>query len=173
MIGKPSTVLGISPGSRYIGVAVLSGTELRDWRLKVFPGRWSEAKGEKVRLTIEDYFKIYRPDAVAVKRVHPSRGSLYLSEVIKHINGAAKQHGLRPHLFSLEAVKYYLAQGRKINKKLLAEIVAARFPILFHQLHRETSQKNQYYARVFEAVALAITCHDRIDQQPESTSKAN
>ena len=160
-------ILGISAGSRYIGIAVLNGTELIDWKLKSFPGKWTNEKEEKVKRTIEDYFKLYRPNAVSVKIIYPSRSSSQIHTVLKYINELARWHRIWLYQFSIEQVKQKFFKDKKSNKKEIAEMVAAMFPILFHQLHQKTHNKNLYYMRVFEAVALAVVCRDHIDKKCE------
>ena len=44
MVKKIITIIGINPGTRYLGISVFHGSELRDWRVKVVQGK--TVKGE-------------------------------------------------------------------------------------------------------------------------------
>ena len=71
MIREPITILGISPGTKYLGIAVLRGPELRDWRVKAFKGRWSEGKLGKIEAVLASLVARYDPDILAVKASIP------------------------------------------------------------------------------------------------------
>ena len=44
MINEPVRIIGINPGTRYLGIAVFIGPEPREWRIKIFNGKWSKEK---------------------------------------------------------------------------------------------------------------------------------
>ena len=64
MMKKPKTILGINPGAKYLGIAVFQGSELKDWRIKVFKGKWSKEKMDKVLEIISDYIFVFDVDAI-------------------------------------------------------------------------------------------------------------
>ena len=39
MTNKPLKILAINPGTRYLGIAVFVGTDLREWAVKVIKGK--------------------------------------------------------------------------------------------------------------------------------------
>ncbi len=56
---KPLTVLGINPGSRYLGIAVFQGPELREWRVKVIKGKGLKERIEKVKEIVSSFIELY------------------------------------------------------------------------------------------------------------------
>jgi len=75
MIQEPLKILGINPGMRYLGLAVLYGQELLDWRIKVLDGKWSNEKIKKAIKILSDFFYQYEPTVMVIKKLHPSRRS--------------------------------------------------------------------------------------------------
>ncbi|GAF91324.1 unnamed protein product, partial [marine sediment metagenome] len=45
---KTLKIIGINPGTRYLGISVFQDSDLRDWRIKVFQEKWSEHKIKKI-----------------------------------------------------------------------------------------------------------------------------
>ena len=161
---EPIKILAINPGSRYIGMAFFQGSELRDWGIKVVKGRWSKDKMKKIRLIVSDFIERYGPNVLAIKRLHPSRGSERLKQLVRRIKGLAKRKGLEVYQYSIKELEAFFSPDVRINKKQMAEIVASEYPALFHELERERSHRNPYYIRMFEAVALGSMCFRHLDR---------
>lgn len=179
MAKKPLTVLAINPGSKYLGIAVLEGEVLKDWRIKVLKGKWSKEKLDRAGEIVTGLIKHHRPDVLALKRLHPSRSSLHLSSLREKIKNIARKMKVPVRQYSIQEIKDFFSPEERINKKSLAGIIAARLPDLFHDLEREKGSKNPYLMRMFEAVALGIVCFHQIDNQltevksPRNSSSPN
>jgi Holliday junction resolvasome RuvABC endonuclease subunit len=162
---KPLTILAINPGSRYLGIAVLQGEWLKDWRIKVLKGKWSKEKFDRAEEIIIKLIEHHKPAALAIKKLHPSRSSLNLSYLVERIKDLAHLKGLPIHQYSIQEIKDFFSPADKINKKGLAGIIAARLPDLFHDYQGEQRRKNPYLTRMFEAVAIGIVCFYEIDKK--------
>lgn len=160
---KPLTIIGINPGTRYLGICVLSGSELRDWRIKALKGKWSKEKMEKIKGIVSGLIKCYEPDALAIKKLNPNRSSLNLNMLVAGTLELAKRKGLKVLRYSIKDIEAFFSDER-INKKKLAEIIASQHPVLFNELNKEKTQRNPYYIRMFEAVALASVCLHQLDK---------
>jgi hypothetical protein len=57
------------------------------------------------------------------------------------------------------------APGSKLNKRKLAELLAAMYPALVYDFQREAENRNPYRVRMFEAVALAAVCWQEIENK--------
>ncbi|MCU0597486.1 MAG: hypothetical protein MUC98_18755, partial [Desulfobacterota bacterium] len=66
---KIRTILGINQGTRYLGLAVFSGTVLLDWSVKTLKGKWSKTKLKKAMSLIKRLIDHYKPSAIAMKRL--------------------------------------------------------------------------------------------------------
>jgi Holliday junction resolvasome RuvABC endonuclease subunit len=154
MVKKPEITLGINPGTKYLGIAIFNGTDLRDWKVKEITGKWSKEKLETILSIVGDLMKKHSPDTVALKRINPSRSSPGLNRLVASIKSLCRRKRLSIREYSIKEMERALSPEKKINKKQLAEIMAAEYPILYNELNSEKSHKNKYYIRMFEAVAL-------------------
>ena len=164
MAKRPITILGINPGSRYIGMAVFRGPELRDWRVKVIKGKWSKEKTAKALTIISGFIERYQPKALAIKRLHRSRSSPELDRLVVKIKALSRRKGMKLREYSIEDLEACFCPGERSNKKKMAESVASQYPVLFPELMKERSNKNPYHLRMFEAVALGARCFHYLDK---------
>lgn len=162
---KPPSVLAVNPGSRYLGIAVMQGTLLRDWRVKVLKGKSTTQKRKKATRILMAHLLRYRPTALAIKSLNHARSSKRLNLLTDDLSSTAERHGLQVCRYSLIRMQFFFAPSRRINKAELAEIIAAQYPDLSYELLREKTAKNPYHIRLFEAVALAALCAHQLDNR--------
>jgi len=162
-MNKPLRILSINPGSRYLGIAVFLGTELRDWAIRIVNGKDVRQKTSAVREFVLGYVDRYEINVVALKQPHPSRSSQAVRKVILEIRRTASKHKLALCELSIDEVKTGLLSQRRGNKRLLMEEVTIRYPFLFPKMEREQKNKNPYLIRMFEAVALGTVCFNQFD----------
>ena len=155
-------IIGLNPGTRYLGIAVLDGSELMDWRIKVLEGKWSEEKLKKTTEILSELFNQYEPNALAIKKLHPSRRTENLLRLSDKIKNFARLKKLKVYQYSIKEIESFFIEDEKLNKQNLIDTIANLYPILHHDLSKERSQKNAYYIRAFEAVALASACAQRL-----------
>lgn len=141
-----------------MGIAVLQGPELMDWRVKVLKGKWSKEKMKRAVEIISDFIERYEPGVLAIKKLHPSRRSRNLAQLTAKIKKFSKRKGLKVYQYSIKDIEELFIEAKKLNKKNLAEAIVLENPVLFHELRKEKSNKNFYYIRVLEAAALASAC---------------
>ena len=165
MLRKPVRIIGINPGTRYMGIAVFHGTELLDWGVKNMSGRWSVEKIRKARMILSDLLERYELEVLAMKELHPSRSSRNLNRLVREMKELARRKGLSVHQYPIKEMERFFQGARedRVNKKKLAELAASRYPILAHEAHREKTINNPYYIRMFEAVALGSVCLHQLD----------
>ena len=164
MLKKPLKIIGINPGTRYLGIAVFQGSELMEWRIKILKGEWSKEKMKRATEIISDYIERYKPNMLAIKKLHPSRRSRNLAELTAKIKEFSRRKSLKVYQYSIKDVEEFFIEEDKLNKKNLAEAIVLENPALFHELQKEKSHKNPYYFRRFEAVALASVCFHQLDR---------
>jgi len=157
-------IIGINPGTRYLGIAVLDGSELMDWGIKVLKGRWSKEKTKKALCIISDFIERYEPDILAIKKLHPSRRSRNLAQLVAKIKEFSRRKGLKVYQYSIKEIESFFIEERKLNKRNLIEVIANLYPMLHHEMTKERSHKNFYYIRAFEAIALASACAQRLGE---------
>lgn len=163
MANKSLKIIGINPGTRYLGIAIFLDSDLRDWRAKSFKEKWSKEKMEKIRKTILCFFDQYEPNILAIKKLHPSRSSKNLKHLVIRIKELSKRRGLKVFQYSIKNMESFFLPGENSNKKRLTKVIASEYQDLFHELKKERSNRNAYYTRMFEAVALASMCFHQLN----------
>ncbi|MEA1965262.1 MAG: hypothetical protein U9O41_09125, partial [Candidatus Aerophobetes bacterium] len=137
--------------------------ELKDWRIKCLNTKGIEDKAKKARNIISDFIYRYNPQVLAVKRLNLKRSSKNLNSLARKIREFAKRKGLTLYQLKLSEIKKPIAEGRRINKKNLTELMVSRYPELLFDFKREKKNRNTYYERMFEAVALGLACFYKVD----------
>lgn len=161
---KLHKILAINPGSKYVGIAVFAGHELIDWRVRVIKGKWSATKLQRIILLVHSFIDRYQPDVLAIKRLHRSRGSANLKQLVSRIKQLSKRKRLRIYQFSIKELENFFSPQQRINKAELAAILTSRYPELLSEFNKEQSNKNRYHIRMFEAVALGAVCSHQLDK---------
>jgi hypothetical protein len=144
-----NVIIGISAGTRIVGVAIIKKGELLDWRVKSYKAQWSKAKENAIIETISKLCDYYHADSLAIKETDPLRSSLPVEHLQKAIKGLAKSKRLTLASYSLADLNY----ARR--KKQLSEDIVEKYPELRSEYKRECNNKREYYARMFEAAAIA------------------
>lgn len=162
MSKKTIKIIGINPGTRYLGIAVLYGPELMDWRIKVLDGKWSNHKIKRAIEILSELIDQHRPDVLAIKKLHPSRRSENLARLANKLRGFARRMKLKVYQYSMKEIEGCFVMYKKPNKQNLIKAIVELYPILYHDLNKEKNHENPYYFRMFEAVALASMCHQRL-----------
>jgi Holliday junction resolvasome RuvABC endonuclease subunit len=155
---KNTKIIGISPGTRYIGYAIFYDSELRDWGVKNIEGRWSKEKQKRIMAFISDLIGQHKPNVLSVKALHPSRSSSNLNRLVAKIKESAEIKRLKVYQHSIKEIENFFHPDGRINKRALAEKVTEKYSVLSHELNREKTITNPYYIRMFEAVALGSLC---------------
>jgi len=158
MTRKPLKIIGINPGTRYLGIAIFQDSELMDWRVKILKGRWSKEKMKRAIEIISEFINRYEPGVLAIKKLHPSRRSWNLAQFVAKIKEFSRRKGLKVYQYSIKEIESFFIEGEKLNKRNLIEAMIKLYPILHHDLDKEKNHKNPYHYRMFEAVALASAC---------------
>ncbi len=163
MVKKIITVIGINPGTRYLGISVFHGSELRDWRVKVVNGNRSKEKIERAMKIVSSFIGEYKPDALAIKKIHSSKSSINLNKLVIKIKEFSKKKDLMVYEYSIKELEEFFLPEGKTNKKKMTEIIASKYPVLLNEFNREKKRKNPYHIRMFEAVALGSVCFYQLD----------
>jgi len=156
-------ILSIVPGTKYLGIALFYGSELRDWRIKVLNAKGIEEKIKKAKEIISDFIERYNPRVLTVKKLNLKRSSKNLNNLTRKIKEVAKRKGLTIWQLELSGIKKFIAGKRRMNKKELSQIIVSRYPELLFDFKKERKNKNTYYEKMFEAVALGLTCFYKVD----------
>lgn len=121
MVKEPLKVIGINPGTRYLGIAILYGQELMDWRIKVLNGKWSREKLKKVTEIISELVDQYEPSVLVIKKLHLSRRTENLLRLTDKIKEVAKYKKMKVYQYSIKEIEGNFIDGKKLNRRNLIE----------------------------------------------------
>ena len=62
----PNVILGISPSTRSLGIAVMRNGDLVDWKTKTFPGKFSKEKVKSIVGVIKEEMEVHRTQVIAM-----------------------------------------------------------------------------------------------------------
>ena len=167
----PKRILGINPGAVHTGYALLQSSELRYWGVKNVAGKWSSEKKEKIVREYQTLLDVYRPDYVALKKLHTARSSPELRETVEKLKLLCHIRRIPVYEYPIQYFEEMILSDN-MNKKGLVDSITELYPILFNEAEKERIQFKQnrkrtreriYYTWMFEAVALAHVCFNQID----------
>jgi len=153
-------ILGISPGTRVMGLAVLRHGELVEWKVKTFKEMWSREKRKAILSTIKRLCEYHAVDVLVLKKVDPLRSSPQLDRLINNIATQAMKQRIKVVYYSLADLDFDLRTGSKPTRDGIAEKVVERHPILRPEYHKERNNRKEYHMKMFEAVAMAERYRD-------------
>ena len=150
------TILGISPGTRSIGLAVYRNGSLAEWRVKTFKGFWSNGKLKDILYELKNYMAEQGITVVAIKRPDTIRSSVGVQQVVSEITVLAKRNDIKVSLYSLQEMKRYYSKEKRFSKSEMIRQVASTNSELHHEYNKEQRNRNSYYVKMFEAIAVAL-----------------
>lgn len=155
MPNTKKTILGISPGTNTMGIALIKGNQLIDWRIKVFDKNWSHEKLDKIINVLHQIIIKHNVSVLAIKVVHPNRSSDGLNQLISAITSLSKSKEVTLFICSVWDVKTHCLKDGKTNDEKVVEYVFQKYPELHREYQKEINSKNPYYVKGFEAIAIA------------------
>jgi len=158
-------IIAINPGWRYLAIAIFSDCELSEWRLKCLPGKDVQRKLKKVNDILAGLIARYNPEILVIKKLHPARSSANLKNMATGIEAYCRKRGMAVISYSIQDLKSVMIGRGRTNKKELIKILTAEYPELAHEFKREARNRNPYFLRLFEAVALGHVCLSAINDK--------
>lgn len=152
MSKKTGATVGISLGTRVMGVAVILEGTLLVWEIKRFTGAWSEMKRKKIITVVGSIISRYHVSGIAIRVPHQSRSSLALSSLIRDIKETYQKRNIV--VLTGEDFRTRMLLRDKWNKRNRARYLVDIFPELSALTH-------PYYDKLFEAVAAALISLDK------------
>jgi Holliday junction resolvasome RuvABC endonuclease subunit len=166
---QPPIILGIDPGTRFLGFAVIAGANLRAFGVRVLRNGGNPYKViEQARRTVLDLIREHGPSIVAIEEpllVSNSRVAL-LQVIVQELSSRATELGLKLAVMSPPEARERLTGSPSADKIQVAEhLIAHGFPQLREKLPKRPARavlglksSDKYWLHAFDALALAA-CH--------------
>ena len=149
-----ANILGISIGTRNVGLAIIRLRRLTDYRIRTFPGKWTPEKCEDIWEVIETLIVRNGITDITVKVPPASHSSENLDELVRGIKGFGILFKIKVHCCTISDIKLPYTGTVKGNKQAMVAALIEKYPELRNE--RGTSKRAQAYnAKLFEAIACA------------------
>ncbi len=156
---RPIRILGLDPGTRFWGWALLENEELHEHGVKTL-----KTKGSPKQRLIEArkvFFRLltdYGPQILIIEKpfLFWSKQSHLLNVIIKEIKDCAKKRRIKVYSLSPRTVKKIICKDGNASKKDMAKILAAIFPDLNIHLNQNRRYKEVYWGHCFDAIGLGL-----------------
>lgn len=164
---KHKTILGIDPGTKEMGLAVLRGPELRYYGVHTLRNgtRPYDVIGQARRIVLATIAK-YQPQVVAIEEPFnlPTKRAHLLNVINDELRGRAEELGLEVVSLSPTAIRERVTGNQRATKVEVAEyLVGAGFGQLTPLLPKRPTRaalglrpKDKYWLHVFDALAMAV-----------------
>ncbi len=156
---RPPLILALDPGTKEMGIAVLEGDDLLDYRVKTFRNErkphelLGQAKSVMVSLLEEVH-----PDIVVIEKPFfaKTKRSALLTFLVQELRGRVKAGKVTLREYGPREVREILLGNPKATKRDVARFVVGRFPELKQHFDPGDFWKEKYWGHVFDAVGLGM-----------------
>lgn len=151
-----ASTLGISLGSRLLGMALRYNGKLCHYRVRTFYGAWTEEKRLDMIATLRKTIQKYGVVCLSVKTPKASHCSRSITELMRDIRQLAQELSITLIVCTITHLTKRFCGPVRGNKQGLMQGVVARYPEhpRLAELHaKEKRNHSKYHVRIFEAIA--------------------
>jgi len=158
------TILGIDPGSRFMGFAVIRGHELLDYGVHTMRnGRRPYDVMGQARARVLDLIRRHTPSVVAIEEpmLLPTKRAALISAIGQELHERARELGIRVVEFSPMKARKVVMGNPRGTKMETAEALVKRYGELRSLQPKRParavlgpSDKDRYWLHMFDALAL-------------------
>ncbi len=145
--------IGISIGTRSIGIAVFEKRRLEEWQIKSFKEKMSTGKLWMISDSVLKLMQDYGCTEVVFKTPNKCQTYTNVALLKKHLIKTLTEYNYSVYFYSISEIKTALGVSIK-NKKKLLEWSVRTYKNLEKAYEKEQEIKNCYYIKLFEAVAV-------------------
>jgi len=159
-------ILGLDPGTRFLGAAVIRGPELIDYGVHTLRNgeRPYDLIGQ-ARKVVLGYVERHSPQVVAIEAPYliNSKRAAVLSTIAQELQSRARDLGLRVLELSPEEVRKAVVGKERATKIVAEALIRGRFEQLEALKPRRLARaalglrpKDKYWLHMFDALAIAL-----------------
>lgn len=164
MLTNTPKILAIDPGTKELGVAILSALELEHYAVKTFKRRQPpHAFLSELSEFLDKLIAEYRPTTLAIEKTALiQRDSALLNVVSAEVKQTARQFDLVIYEYEPTYVRNKLCHAKRVTKKQMHEAVTSRYPELMQFLRQVSKWEKLYWDHLFDAVAAGLICLEEV-----------
>jgi len=153
--------LGISTNTRLLGLAIIKQDKLVDYSIHLHKSSWSPSKANEIITSLEPYVRQYCIKNVVLSIPYAYHQTEAFKELIACIQAYFEAKRIPVFATEAEALHTLCPPEQKKTKKVLMRSLTDQFPQLTYCYQKEMRNKNKYYIKLFEAVAVAAL-HEQV-----------
>ena len=157
---EPTVILGLSINTRMLGLAVIAGNLLVDYHIRLRKEPWTPRKREMILTSLQPWCESYSIKNVALSIPYEKQTSSQTKELLESLKSYFNEKKIQ--LFPYPAKALYVFCKEVKAKKEAMKSLAGLYPELSFHYRKETSNKNKYYVKLFEAVGVATIHRERL-----------
>ncbi len=158
-------ILALDPGTRYIGYAVLHGTELLYHGVKVLPARRDYvAACRSAKKAVEEIIKHLKPSILAIENSFQGRGKGMKTQaaLVRALRSVGRKYELKTLCFAPSTIRKFLCGYGWAGKRDAASMVILRYPELRSYIVRDRQWKERFHGHMFDAVAVGLFARHKL-----------
>jgi len=144
-------VLGISLGTRTVGLAVFYKGKLSDWRMKTFYDKWSDVKCTAILGMIEKMVLRNGSSAIAIKTPIPELCSENIRRLLEGVQALSLKHRTTFLHCTIHDLKARYSPEYRVHKDIFISTMLERYPRLAG-IYEKKKRHGSYYDKIFEAI---------------------
>lgn len=148
--------LGISTNTRLLGLAIINQNALVDYSIHLHKSSWSAWKANEIVTSMEPCVRQYCINRVVLSIPHEHHQTKEYKILVEKIKAYFNQKKIPVYERKAEEIYSEYLPSQKKTKKALMQVLTLQYPQLTLCYHKEIRNKNKYYIKVFEAVAVAV-----------------
>jgi hypothetical protein len=160
------TILGLSANTRMIAFAIIRGKTLEHYHTSLHKGAWNSEKKDQILSRLRSLLAVYTISEIALALPYENHSTEHIESLLESFTTYFNSQNIPVCSYYPEAFHLFCEEGQPKTKKVLMESISRLYPELQRVYQREVRNKNKYYIRLFESVALA-TIHSQCLNQPK------
>lgn len=151
-------ILGIDPGARHIGVAVLRGSQFLYYGVKTIKkNKLQKSAFENLEQIITNLMSEYKVDCIALEKVvSVQQRNSFVEVVYWQIKAIAQKYNFKLREYSASFVRSSICNKTKGTRQETYRILTEKYPELSRYLSVTRIWQKAYFAHLFDACALAL-----------------
>ena len=140
------------------GLAVISGNRLVDYHIQLRKEAWTPRKRELIRASLQPWIEGYSIESVALSIPNEKQTSKQTKDLLECLKRHFTEKKIHFSTYYPKTI-FRLYKEAKTKKEIMRNL-ALQYPDLLYHYGKEMRNKNKYYIKLFEAVAVA-TIHSQ------------
>lgn len=156
---NPPRILALDPGTKEMGIALMEGFDLIDYRVKTFRNERKphELLGQAKHIMVQ-LLEEAEPDVVVIEKPFfaGTKRSALLTFLVQELRARVSAGSVTLREYGPRQVREILLGNPKATKRDVARYVIGQFPELKQHFHPGDFWKEKHWSHVFDAVALGV-----------------